>query len=95
MAHRSWRLKQPQPAELPLLNDFLVHALPRRTALAQEHRAGKEQCRPWGTATDPATQLLRKADKAVGELNGHTTLFHCGWLSAITAWARLQSERSW
>ena len=58
MAHRSWRLKQPQPAELPLLNDLLVHALRRRTALAQEHRAGKDQHRPSGTATDQAAHLL-------------------------------------
>ena len=95
VARGPWRLKQPQRAELTVLNHFLVHAARRRTALAQERGAGSEQQGPSRTATGQAAQLLRKADTDAGELNGHATLFHCGCLSAITARARLQSERSW
>jgi hypothetical protein len=89
------RRKQAQRTELPALNDFLVHAACPRTALAQEPSAGDEPHGPSRTIPDQTTQSLRKADTEAGELNGHATRSHCGCMSAITARARLQSERSW
>jgi hypothetical protein len=64
VAHRTWRLKQPQLRKLPLANDLLVRAARRRTALAQERGADGEQERPPRTVTDQPGQLLRNADKA-------------------------------